>query len=97
MQRRLLLAQRGQQIVLIEFADHLSFVNEIAHIDRQLLNNAARLALDFDLRYGLNFAGGDHRPRKIDALHLREFFRIDLDGLGPDGFRRENTPADQEE
>ena len=91
MQRGLLLAQRRQQIVLIQFADHLALVHDIAHVHRQLLDDAAGLALDFHLGDRLNLAGGHHRPRQIDPLHLRQLFRVDLRRFRPIAFSEKNA------
>ena len=67
-QRGFLLVQRGQKIVLIQFADNLAFVYHIAHIHRQLLNNAAGFAFDLHLGDGLDFAGCDDGARQIDPF-----------------------------
>ncbi len=78
MQRGLLLAQRRKQIVLIQLANHLAFVDDIAHVHRQFLDDAAGLALDLHLRDRLNLSGRDHGTRQIDAFHLRQLLGIDL-------------------
>ncbi len=95
MQRRFLLAQRRQQIVLIQLANHLALMNGVAHIHRQFLDNPARLALDLHLSYGLDLTRGNHRFRQIDPLHLRQFLRIDLYGFVTNGLQGEKSRPTQ--
>ena len=96
MQRGLLLAQGREQIVLIELADDLSLLNDVTHIERKLLDNAARLALNFHLSNWLDLAGRDDGPREIDTLDFREFFRIDLDRFLADSLHPEETADPQD-
>jgi len=51
-QCRLLLAQGRQQVVLIEFANDLPLVDDVAHVDRQFLDDPACLALNLHLGNG---------------------------------------------
>ena len=75
------LAQGGEQVILVEFADYLAFMDDITHIDGELLDNAAGFALDFDLSDGLDPTRGDHGPGEINTLHFGKLFGIDLDRL----------------
>ena len=68
MEGGLLLLEGGKEVVLVEFADHLAFMYDIAHIDGKFLDNAARLAFDFDLGHGLYFSCGYDRANDIHSF-----------------------------
>ena len=79
LQRRFGFAKAWQQVVLVQFAQHLSFVNHISEIDGKLLNNAAGFTFDLDLRHRLNFSSRHDGARQIALLHFGQLFGVDFD------------------
>ena len=79
-ERRLRLADPWQQVVLVEFTDHLALVYAIAYIHREFQDDAGRFGFDLDFGGWLDLPGGDYGAGQVDALNLDELLRIDLGG-----------------
>ena len=67
-----------QQLIFVEFDEHVAFGHDAVHVDAERLDDAVRLALDLDLGDRLDLAGRNDRADHRAALHGREFGGIDV-------------------
>ena len=67
-----------QDFLLIELRQRLSLVDLVIDVGVQLLNDARRFALYFDLGNRLNLARCHYRPRHIAKMCLSDPVRIDV-------------------
>jgi len=62
--------ESGLKVLLVQFYKDLPFLNQIADLDFDFLDNAICLGLDLDFRYGFDLPDCNHRSCQISALNF---------------------------
>jgi hypothetical protein len=81
------------KILFVELGEDLTRLHQLVNDDEQLLDNAVRLGLDFDLRDRLHLAGGDDGPHHRAPLSGREPGRVDVGRCPRGGLEKPHAAA----
>src|SRR5580658_901344 len=83
------LAHLGQDVILVQLTNDLTFVYHIADVDGQALNDAAGFGFNFDFGLRLDLTCGHYRAGQVDLFRFDELFRVDLGRTAADGLEGE--------